>query len=195
MRIAWLVLIAGCWGSSQPITHSDLSTPSAIVITETGFGPIDGKTVATLVGLRTMLPQYRVVPLNDPALEYHIYDGKEQLAFLVLNDDATVYNIHATSNKVSVSDRPWRVGEAFQGAKELTRCTCWGNNPTCFKKGEHIAVNFNRSCTETEDPREIRVLDGVVVQRLIWSPTAFGVEQAQSDNEPGEEDGVEGGAP
>jgi hypothetical protein len=192
MRFAWIVLLAGCWASSQPTTHSDLSIPGAIVITETGFGPIDGKTVTTLVGLRAMLPQFRVVPVNDPALEYHIYDGKEPIAFIVLNDDATVYNIHATSNKVSVSGRSWRPGDAFQNSKDLTRCTCWGHNPTCYKKGEHVAVNFNRSCMETEDPREIRVLDGLVVQRVIWSPTAFGVEQT-TPPEDGEEDGVEGG--
>jgi hypothetical protein len=191
MRFAWIVLLAGCWASSQPTTHNDLSTPGAIVITETGFGPIDGKTVTTLVGLRAMLPQFRVVPVNDPALEYHIYDGKEPIAFIVLNDDATVYNIHATSSKVSVAGRPWRAGEAFQNSKDLTRCTCWGNNPTCYKKGEHVAVNFNRPCMETEDPREIRVLDGVVVQRVIWSPTAFGVEQTTPPED--EEDGVEGG--
>jgi hypothetical protein len=184
MRFAWIVLIAGCWASSQPTTHGDLAKPGAIVITEAAFGPIDGKTVATLVGLRAMLPQYRIVPINDPALEYHIYDGKEQLAFIVLNDDATIYNIHATSNKVTSSDRAWRAGEAFQQSKVLTRCTCWGNNPTCFKQGEHIAVNFNRSCMETDDPREMRALDGLVIQRVIWSPTAFGGEDGE-DSEAG----------
>lgn len=195
MRFAWIVLVAGCWASSQPTTHDELSTPGAIVITETAFGPIDGKTVTTLVGLRAMLPQFRVVPVNDPALEYHIYDGKEQLAFIVLNDDATVYNIHATSKQVTISDRAWRVGEAFQQSRDLTRCTCWGNNPTCFKKGEHFAVNFNRSCMETQDPREMRALDGLVIQRVIWSPTAFGTEEATADDsEDGSgEGGVEGG--
>jgi hypothetical protein len=188
MRFAWIVLVAGCWASPPPTTHSDVSTPGAIVITETGFGPIDGKSVVTLVGLRAMLPQFRVVPVNDPALEYHIFDGKEPVAFIVLNDDSTVYNIHATSNKVTISDRPWRVGAAFQNSKNLTTCTCWGSNPTCFKKGEHIAVNFNRSCMETVDPREIRAVDGLVVQRVIWSPTAFGPEPP-STRDDGEGDG------
>ncbi|MEO8846527.1 MAG: hypothetical protein ABI591_19980 [Kofleriaceae bacterium] len=191
MRFAWIVLIAGCWASPPPVPPQGPSAPGAIVITETGFGPIDGKTVATLVGLRAMLPQFRVVPVNDPALEYQIYDGKEQLAFIVLDDDATIYNIHATSNKVTVAGRAWRAGEAFQHSKDLTRCTCWGNNPTCFKKGEHVAVNFSRACMETEDPRELRVLDGLVIQRVIWSPTAFGTEPVTPPED--EEDGVEGG--
>lgn len=189
MRFAWIVLVAGCWASLPPTTHGDPAAPGAIVITETAFGPIDGKTVATLVGLRAMLPQYRVVPVNDPGLEYHIYDGKEQLAFIVLNDDATVYNIHATSKKVTISDRAWRVGEAFQQSKGLTRCTCWGNNPTCFKNGEHVAVNFNRSCMETDDPREMRALDGLVIQRVIWSPTAFGLEPTKSTDDVEPDDG------
>ena len=89
----------------------------------------------------------------------------------------------ATSNKVTVAGRLWRAGAAFQNSKDLTRCTCWGTNPTCFKKGEHVAVNFIRSCMETTDPREIRVVDGLVIQRVIWSPTAFDNEHASAHDD------------
>ncbi len=64
----------------------------------------------------------------------------------------------------------------------LSRCECWGANPTCYKTGEHVAVNFDRACLNDDDDaqhpaanvRALRVLDGLVVQRVIWSVEPFG---------------------
>lgn len=175
MRFAWIVVLAisACWSASPPPLAP--SKPQAgLVITQHGWGPISAATVATLTNLRALFPEYRVVPVNDPQLEYDIYDGKQKLGFVVINDDASVFNVHATSNRVRVEDRTWRAGEAFQDSKALTRCECWGSNPTCYKTGEHVAVNFDRSCLESDDPRQLRVLDGLVVQRVIWSVEPFG---------------------
>ncbi|MEP6861869.1 MAG: hypothetical protein ABJE66_14680 [Deltaproteobacteria bacterium] len=175
MRFAWIVVLAvsGCW-SATPAPLAPTKSQAGLVITQHGWGPISAATVATLTNLRALLPVYRVVPVNDPQLEYDIFDGKQKLGFVVINDDASVFNVHATSNRVRVEDRTWRAGESFQDSKALTRCECWGSNPTCYKSGEHVAVNFDRSCLEGDDPRELRVLDGLIVQRVIWSVEPFG---------------------
>jgi len=173
MRCAWIVFVAGCW-SSPPSTPAT-TQPAGLVITQHGWGPINAATVATLANLRALFPAYRVVPVNDPQLEYDIFDGKQKLGFVVINEDASVFNVHATSNKIRVEDRTWRAGEPFQDSKALTHCECWGANPTCYKTGEHIAVNFDRSCLDGDgDLRELRALDGLVIQRVIWSVEPFG---------------------
>jgi hypothetical protein len=177
----WLVVvcITGCWGTTQTsdtIANQTVEKPGLFTITASGFGPITATSRATLDSLRKMFPGYQVRPVNDPNLEYHIYAGSEQLAFIVLNDDMTVFNVHATSGRIAVSDRAWRVGATFQGSYQLTTCECWGDNPTCYKRGEHVAVNFKHECgTMTSgETRALRALDGLVVQRVIWSPIAFG---------------------
>ena len=187
MRL-WLLAVAGCWSAPQPTTPAEHSSSASLVITANGFGPIDSKTVATLEGLRTLLPFYKIVPNNDPTLQYDIYRGSERLGFVILNDDATVFNVHATSNKVSVADRPWRAGEAFQGAKQVDTCECWGTNPTCYRKGEHIAVSFNRSCLESNDIHELRALDGLVIQRVIWSSAELGKPDPDPAPEAGDDE-------
>lgn len=179
MRIVWIVWIvglAGCWSGASPPPAPPRS-PHGLVITEHGWGPIDASTVATLTNLRALLPSYRVVPANDPQLEYDIYEGTQKLGFVVINDDASVFNVHATSNRVRVDDRAWRAGEPFQDSRALTRCECWGANPTCYKAGEHVAVNFDRPCLDGDDPRELRELDGLAVQRVIWSVERFGAPE------------------
>jgi hypothetical protein len=186
----WVVVltcVAGCWGttkSSDTIENKAADKPGLFTITQTGFGPITASSPATLENLRALFPGYQVRPVNDPNLEYHIYAGNEQLAFVVLNDDMSVFNVHATSGRIAVSDRSWRVGETFQGSYQLSNCECWGDNPTCYKTGEHVAVNFKRGCdgVTSGEHRALRALDGLPVQRVIWSPTAFG-EDAYHGNE------------
>jgi hypothetical protein len=181
MRFAWILMLAACWAAA-PAPPAPPKSAAGLVITQHGWGPINEATVATLTNLRALFPAYRVVPANDPQLEYDIYDGKQKLGFVVLDDDASVFNVHATSNRVRVEDRTWRAGEPFQDSKALSHCECWGANPTCYKTGEHVAVNFARSCLDGDDPRELRVLDGLVVQRVIWSVEPFGpAAQAPDD--------------
>lgn len=174
MRFALLVVATGCWTGTPPAPPPVRArAASGLVMTQSGVGPIDATTPTTLLGLRALLPTYRVVPLNDPALEYDVFDRREKLLFIVLKDNgAHVFNIHATSNKVTISDRSWRVGVAFTDAKQLTHCECWGSNPTCYRAGDHIAVNFDRTCLESDS--ELGELDGLAPQRVIWSPEPFG---------------------
>ena len=178
MRALTLLVVAGCWGvTPPPTTLSNTSKPvSLLVVTQAGFGPIDARSPATLGALRQLLAGYDVKPVNDGSLEYDVFLGDEKLLFIVPNDDGTVFNVHATSPKVGVADRAWRVGAPFAGARDLTTCECWGENPTCYKRGEHVAVNFKRPCDGLTgvDARALKVLDGIAVARVIWSPTAFG---------------------
>ncbi|MEO8552114.1 MAG: hypothetical protein ABI678_19185 [Kofleriaceae bacterium] len=185
MRLVSLLALAGCWsGTPRPPGPSEPVASSALVMTQRGVGPIDAATVTTLLGLRKLLPRYRVIPLNDPQLEYDIFDRKEKLAFIVLTEGGNgVFNIHVTSGKVTIADRAWRVGKAFTDAKQLGHCECWGDNPTCYKAGDHIAVNFDHACVDPLDG-DLGALDGVVVQRLIWSPQPFGAPADEPEAAP-----------
>ena len=193
MRIAATVLLAGCWsGSAPPTPVAPAQQPRpAFTITEQSLGPIDARSPATLDNLRRLMPGYQVRPVNDPGLEYHVYDGAEQLLYVVTSDDLSVFNVHATSGKIAVSGRSWRVGKPFQDSSVLTRCECWGDNPTCYRGGEHVAVNFARECEGLTDGdrRAFKALDGLSPQRVIWSPTAFG----SSGDDDGAGDGADPG--
>jgi hypothetical protein len=178
MRCVYLLVLAGCWSSSSTPPAKPDGKASALAIREGGFGPVDGHTPATLQAVRQAFAGYEVRPINDEGtLEYRVYKGDELLLYVVPDDDGTIFNIHATSNKVSVEGHAWRVGAPFEGASLLSQCECWGENPTCWKQGEHIAVNFSRECGDIagNDTRMMKVLDGVTVQRIIWSPHAFGM--------------------
>ena len=180
MRIVHgLVLVAGCWRAADAPTTppAKAAKPGLVTFTQTAAGPVDARTPATLMPLRRAFAGFDVKPVNDEdTLEYHVSSGGELLLYVVPDDDGTIFNIHATSPRVAVADREWRVGAPFSGAAQLTTCECWGDNPTCWKRGDHVAVNFARSCENLtgNDRRVLRVLDGVAVQRVIWSPKPFG---------------------
>lgn len=177
VHVAVLVVASACWRDAAPDKPVQQRPPGMFAISQTAFGPLDAHSIATLVPLRQTFAGYDVRPLNDEdTLEYAVYSGAEMLLYVVPDDDGAVFNVHATSPKVTVVDRDWRVGAPFQGAAHLTTCECWGDNPTCWKTGDHVAVSFARECGELThgDRRVLRVLDGVAVQRLIWSPKPFG---------------------
>ncbi len=179
MRGVYVAIVAcGCWSGSQaPARPDPAKAPGALAIRPGGFGPIDANTPATLQALRQAFAGYEVRPINDDGtLEYRVYKGDEMLLYVVPDDDGGIFNVHATSGKVVVEGRDWRVGAPFQGAAQLSQCECWGDNPTCWKAGDHIAVNFARECGDLAggDTRVMRVLDGITVQRIVWSPKPFG---------------------
>ncbi|HUS28484.1 MAG TPA: hypothetical protein VMZ53_08245 [Kofleriaceae bacterium] len=189
MRVAWLILLAGCYRSTPGATPLANKTPdaapAALTMTPKGVGPIDNTTKVTLTNLRALLIGYEVRPLNDTSLEYDIYRDGEKLAYVVPDDQSGyVFNVHATSSRVVVSGHPWRVGRAFGDSAHLTNCECWGPNPTCYASGEHIAVNFKRDCEDLtgSDRSALRALDGEIVQRVIWSPTPFGEESGEMND-------------
>jgi hypothetical protein len=177
-RVYVLLAVAGCWNASSTApAKPEAGKPGLFAISQAAFGPVDARTPATLSALRQAFPGFDVKPMNDDGtLEYRVYKGEEMVAYVVPDDDGAVFNVHATSGKVSVTDRDWRVGVPFQGAAQLTQCECWGANPTCWKQGDHVAVNFARECGELagDNKRAMRVLDGITVQRIVWSPTPFG---------------------
>jgi len=181
MRIALVILLGGCYrstGQPAPITNkTDAAPQAALTMSSRGVGPITSTTKVTLTDLRAILVGYEVRPLHDGSLQYDIYQSGEKLAYVVPDDQSGyVFNVHAVSSRVAISGHPWRVGRAFGNASHLTNCECWGSNPTCYASGEHIAVNFGRQCSDLTgvDRSALRALDGEIVQRVIWSPTAFG---------------------
>lgn len=179
MRIAPVILIAGCYTSSPPaptLSNNTTAAPEELSVSARAVGPIDAETEATLVHLRAILAGYEVRPAHDGSLQYDIYKGREKLFYVVPDEDrGTIFNIHVVSGKVPVAGKSWRVGAPFTGASRLTSCECWGDNPTCFTAGEHIAVNFDRGCDDvTNDASARRSLDGLTIQRVIWNPRPFG---------------------
>lgn len=182
MRAAPLILlVAACYRSPVDATtlanKSDAKEPPGLTMTAHGMGPIDASTKATLMDLRTALVGYEVKPVIDGSLQYDIFRQGERLAYVVPDDNTgLVFNIHAISSRVEIKGHPWRVGRAFHDASHLTECECWGPNPTCFAAGEHIAVNFDRDCEGLvgAERQELKRLEGITIQRVIWSPSPFG---------------------
>lgn len=182
MRIVPVILLAGCYRSATPATTTPLSNnvkaaTGELSVSAGAVGPIRADTEATLVHLRAVLAGYEVKPSQDGSLQYDVYKGSEKLFYVVPDEErGTVFNIHVVSGSVAVEGKSWRVGKPFSGSSHLTDCECWGDNPTCFAKGEHVAVNFDRGCdgVTSGDARERRVLDGVTIQRVIWNPQPFG---------------------
>ena len=186
------LLLTACATAKPPAAPPKVvanAAPSPYAISETAMGAITGKTRGTLEGLRAALRGLEVRPVYDGGLEYHVFEAGQQLYYVIPADDGGVFNVHITSGKFAVATRPWRAGAPFRGAADLTACECWGDQPVCYKTGEHVAVSFKRACTGLSDGDQHAraVLDGVTVQRMIWSPTAFGAAAS------GEEGGVEGG--
>jgi hypothetical protein len=172
-----IACILGC-GAAMPAPQA--VPDSSIVLTATSLGPLSAKTPANLVALRQIFAGYDVVPVNVDtapdrrALEYQVFEHGKLMFVIVPSSEGAILNVHVNTPKVSVTGHPWRVGAPFAGASELTTCECWGNKPACFKKGEHVAVTFERSCKGTADARSRRALEGIPIKRLVWKPEAFG---------------------
>ncbi len=192
-----LVLAACAAAPPPPAAKPVAAAPNHdLLITETAMGRLDATTRTTLESLRAALRGYEVRPIYDGGLEYHVYKDGEHLYYVIPTTGAAdkLFNIHIVSSKLSVAQHTWRAGEPFSGAALLTKCECWGDQPVCYKVGEHIAVAFKRACAPLSDQDDAHarvVLDGVTVQRMVWSPTAFGMPD--KTDPPGEEGGVEGG--
>src|SRR5882724_3328704 len=110
-RVYLLLAVAGCWGSSSPSPAKPDPAKGVFAISQVAFGPIDARTPATLTALRQAFAGFDVKPMNDEGtLEYRVFKGDEMVAYIVPDDDGTIFNVHATSGKVVVTDHDWRVG-------------------------------------------------------------------------------------
>ena len=67
--------------------------------------------------------------------------------------------------------RAWAIGKTL-APSEATTCECWGDKPTCFKKGDNVAASFDRTC-EDYDPNIRQRMAQVPIARIIWSPAGF----------------------
>jgi hypothetical protein len=182
-------VLGACWtgpvspaAPESPAPESPAPHAAPIAITEAAFGSLAPDAPATLAFVRAAFPGYDVRPINDPGLEYHAYLGGAEQFFVVTNDDLSIFNIHATSGAIA-APHGWRVGQPFHDAARITRCECWGRNPTCWHRGEHVAVNFPTDCDGITgvEIEAFRTLDGLSPQRVIWSPTPFDGSGAGSD--------------
>jgi hypothetical protein len=188
MRLASVLVIAGCVAAKPPPTISNRAAPTAgglLTITEDSFGPLRPDSPATLAALRAAFTGFDVRATNDTALSYSVFLGNEKLVWIIPNDDGSLFNVHATSGRIETRAHDWRVGSAFNGSRYITHCECWGDNPTCYRHGDHIAVNFKRGCDSVVgDDAALRALDGEVVQRVIWSPKPFVNDAADEPADP-----------
>jgi hypothetical protein len=172
------VVLLSCGTPPAPIVMP--APEPTIALTEDAVGPIAKTTKASLIALRAVLVGYTVIPVNVgtdpefPALEYQVFDNDTQMFTIVPNEQGSILNIHVLTPKVTIAGRTWRVGAPFSGS--VTDCQCWGGKAVCFKKGEHVAVTFDKGCRTAVDARN-RKIDGVAIQRLVWSPKAFGGDE------------------
>lgn len=155
-------------------------------MTPRGVGPFDQDTVATKAALQKLVPKLRVVEHElggDSGIVYDVFERDHQLLYVVPDDapgwteDAgveheysrTVFAVFAVSPRVSVLGRPWRVGEAFDDARGLDTCECWGEREVtaCFRPGSHVRVIFELPCDEAEAQGPKAML-GKPIARIMW---------------------------
>jgi hypothetical protein len=184
VHAALVVVVSACWRNTEPPPVVPSHAPNGVfTITEQGFGPIDAQTPATLIGLRQRLAGYDVKPVSDgSSLTYDVFVGGERLFYVVPDDDGTVFNVHATSDKVAVADHPWRAGKLFTQLPADLSCECWGLQDeftACYRAREHVAVVFHRACSGLAgvDASAHRTLIGAEIERVVWSAKPFGADE------------------
>lgn len=140
------------------------------------LGPITGATPATTEALQALLgSRYIVTTVDNHGEELNVFLGDERLFYVIPNDDGTLFNVHVVSPKVAIGEYPeWVIGSPFHNTEPLTSCECWGSHPVCYHRGDHVAVAFQVACGGLETPAQRKALEGVVIQRAVWSPHAFG---------------------
>lgn len=179
-RLLPLAVIVSC-GAPPLAPVAPVPAEPTIALSDTALGPLSASTQASLIVLRTVLRGYTVVPVNVgsdpefPALEFQVFEDDRPMFSIVPDETGTILNVHVVTPKVTMANRPWRVGAPFQGT--ITDCDCWGGKMVCFRKGEHVAVTFDRRCRSALDARTRRGLQGTAIKRLVWSPKAFGGDE------------------
>jgi hypothetical protein len=197
MSRAWsILLVVACRVVPPPVVVVEepaRKLPEAkLSATDTALGPLNANTPATLVALREALAGFDVMPVNvdddvdadtkEKMLEYKVFDRGEQLMRVVPSDEGKILHVMITSASVAIAKRDWRVGSRFAGTGHFSECACWGGKPVCFKRGEHVAVGFDRKCGETRSERRTRRLEGAPIAYLVWSPRGFEIEGCEGED-------------
>lgn len=156
--------------TSVPPRAAPSTPPPDLEVTEQAVGPLTAKTPATLASLRKLLVGLDVTERDQGGIEFLVSRHGEPLFVVVPDEDGTIFNIHVMSTASIVAGHDWRPGTILRSADAFSACDCWGDNPVCFKSGEHVAAAFDRSCEAVDDPRQ---LVGARVARTIWNPRPF----------------------
>jgi hypothetical protein len=179
------VLAVSCYTSAPapPVTPAPAGPAPEMTIQASSIGPITVKTPGSLIGLRRALPGYDVKPVhlmlgpNTNRLGFNVYKDGEKLLHVLPDGKGGIFSVHAVSPKVVAADRPWKIGAKLSGVRAISTCKCWEEEVVvCFKAGDHVAVSFARECGwdsySTDEERQDLI--GVPIQRVLWSPKAFG---------------------
>lgn len=172
------MLLAACSAPPPPrpiIANTPARAPrdaAVFPIDAQRFGPLARGMPATVEAVRSRLPGYTVTEDVQEQLVVSV-DG-ERLFYVVVDEETgEVFNIHVLSPRIQPPHRAWRATTKFTRAAELTHCECWGEHPVCFAEGDFIAVGFERECSGLDEPEERAALEGLEIQRLVWSPRPF----------------------
>jgi hypothetical protein len=184
------VLAMSCYTSAPappvaPVAPVPAGPVAEMTIQAGSIGPITSKTPGSLIGLRRALPGYDVKPAHlmlGPStnrLGFNVYKDGEKLLHVLPDGKGGIFSVHAVSPKVVAADRPWKTGAKLNGVRAISTCRCWEEEVVvCFKAGDHVAISFARECGHesysTDDERQDLI--GVPIQRVLWSPRAFGEE-------------------
>lgn len=173
--------LAGCSAGAAPVrtlsnTAAHAGAGAQFTIDDDSMGPLTAATPATQEGVQAAIgARYTVKIVDDHGPEVHVFLGDELLFYVIPNDDHTLFNVHCTSNRIAISQHPeWVIGAALRNAAPLTQCECWGAHPMCFRAGDHVAVGFAVPCDGLDTPAQRAHLEGIPIQRAVWSPRKFG---------------------
>jgi hypothetical protein len=162
-----------------------------IMVRETGVGPIDENTFATVEAIGRLLPGYDVQEdatnsLGPPGVRVSA-DGELQL-IVVADDHRKAMLVLATSPRV-IAESGWRVGDKLTDVSRLAGCDCLGDGMTCHERGSRIWIVLDR-CQFLEqdavaaghydfkaarrlaagDPAELAKWKGHAIRALRWAP-------------------------
>jgi hypothetical protein len=193
MRQAWVVFVIACGARPAPAREpaSRPEAPPLMTLRADSLGPLTPATPATLVALREALIGYDVVPVNDRGLEFRVSRHGERLFDVIPDSDGTLLNVHVSSTKIAIADRPWRVATPFTHAELVTTCECWGNQPVCYRDGDHVAIALARACEDGSyaNAAARSSLVGATIKLAIWSPHPLAPGGCGSTDDDGSDDG------
>jgi hypothetical protein len=198
-------LLLGCAGAPAPVRPvtappTPPRVPPPLIVHASSIGPVTAETPANLAALREALPGYTVRPVNDgmfDELHFAVSRSGELLFYVIAAEDGAIFNVHIMSPAVVIANKAWRPGGPFSFSDHLSYCDCWGGKPVCYRRGEHVAVAFDRACDSSAlgTVAGRRVLQGEAIHRTVWNPKPFMEGPDPDDAAGGDPCGAAGGDP